>query len=350
MLNLDVLNLRSRKRETYKIQLEYSVLWECALGIAAVTNTSLIKTLEKPLDYWSEIKRSLSTELLEHLDFVERNNTWKAILQLLHRETFSGLSEFTSYIQDLPDHDLKYVCLPFIGLEFEDIRRTAAVGDDIAIEEMKRLTGDNPFFPRYIEFISHSNGNELKRHLIRVMTGWYEAVMQKDLKKLHTILQTDYDTKRKMLKKMTPEELVEWSTGGVTYLPEPSVDTVLLIPQYIYRPWNIEADLEGTKVFYYPVANDSISPNDRYTPNNLLILKHKALGDEVRLRIVKLLYGEDRTLQEITHQLNIGKSTIHHHLKILRAAKLVGISDSKYSLKKKSVELLAKELSLYLNK
>lgn len=347
---MDVLNLTSRKRETYKIQLDYSVLWECALGIAAVTNTPLIKTLEKPLEYWNEIKSTLPAELSENLDFVERNNTWKAILQLLHREKFANISEFTSYILDVPNSDFKYICLPFIGMEFQDIRQKAAAGDEIAIDEMKVLTNDNPFFPRYIEFISQSNADDLKKHLISVMAGWHEAVIQKDIEKLDTILQIDFETKNAMVKKMTPEELVEWATGGVTYLPEPSVNNVLLIPQYIYRPWNIEADIEGTKVFYYPIANESISPYDKYTPNNFLILKHKALGDEVRMRIVKLLYEEDKTLQEITNQLNIGKSTIHHHLKILRAAKLVEISDLKYSLKKKSVELLAKELSLYLNK
>jgi predicted DNA-binding protein YlxM (UPF0122 family) len=347
---LDVLNLTSRKRETYRIMLDYSVLWECALGIAAITNTPLIKTLEKPLDYWNEIKSTLSTELLEHLEFVERNNTWKAILQLLHKEKFSNISQFTSYILAIPDGELKFICLPFIGIEFQEIRKKAAVGDEAGINEMKMLTSDNPFFPQYIEFISHSNVDDLKKHLIGVMTGWYDAVIQKDIENLNTILRTDYETKKEMLNKMTPEELVEWSTGGVTYLPEPSVNNVLLIPQYIYRPWNIEADIEGTKVFYYPIANESISPYDRYTPNNFLVLKHKALGDEVRLRIVKLLYEEDKTLQEITNQLNLGKSTIHHHLKILRAAKLVEISDLKYSLKKKSVESLAKELSLYLNK
>lgn len=347
---MDVLNLTSRKRETYRIQLDYSVLWECALGIAAITNTPLIKTLEKPLVYWNEIKSSFSTELLEHLEFVERNNTWKAILQLLHKEKFSDISEFTSYIMDIPDNDLKFICLPFIGMELQEIRKKAAVGDEVAINEMKMLTSDNPFFPQYIEFISQSNVDDQKKHLIGVMKGWYDAVIQKDIEKLNTILRTDYETKKEMLKKMTPEELVEWSTGGVTYLPEPSVKNVLLIPQFIYRPWNIEADIEGTKVFYYPIANESINPYDRYTPNNFLILKHKALGDEVRLRIVKLLYEGDQTLQEITNQLNIGKSTIHHHLKILRAAKLVEISDLKYSLKKKSVESLAKELNLYLNK
>lgn len=144
---------------------------------------------------------------------------------------------------------------------------------------MKNLTSDNPFFPRYIEFISKSDVRQLKKHLNAVMTGWYETVIKKESENLNTFLQTDYQTKMLMAEKMTPEELVEWSTGGISYLPEPSVDNVLLIPQYIYRPWNIEADIEGTKVFYYPIANESISPDDRYTPDNFLIHKHKALGD-----------------------------------------------------------------------
>ena len=47
--------------------------------------------------------------------------------------------------------------------------------------------------------------------------------------------------------------------------------------------------------------------------------KHKALGDEARLRIVKMLFEKERTLQEITERLQLGKSTVHHHLKLLRA-------------------------------
>ena len=348
-LKLETINLTSRKRETYQIHLEYSVLWECALGIAAITNTPLIKSLEKPLEYWDNIKSSLPKELLEQLDYVERNNTWKALLQLLHTRKFSDISEFTSYIKEIANNELKFISLPFIGSKFQVLRNKAALGEDSAILEMKKLTNDNPFFPQYIEFISKTNGNHLKEHLIDVMIGWYDFVIKNDLEKLTDILRTDYEVKKQMAEKMTPEELVEWSTGGITYVPEPSVDTVLLIPQYVYRPWNIEADIENNKVFYYPIANESISPNDRYTPNNFLILRHKALGDEVRLRIVKLLFENDRTLQDITNQFNIGKSTIHHHLKILRAAKLVEIIDTKYSLKKTALEFLPKELNLFLN-
>lgn len=68
------------------------------------------------------------------------------------------------------------------------------------------------------------------------------------------------------------------------------------------------------------------------------------------MRIVKLLYENDRTLQDITTQLNVGKSTIHHHLKILRSAKLVEIIESKYSLKRNAVAFLYEELNLYLRK
>ncbi|MFJ8064004.1 ArsR/SmtB family transcription factor [Psychrobacillus sp. NPDC096426] len=345
---MDVLNLTSRKRETYQVQLKYSVLWECALGIAAITNKPLIKTLEKPVYYWKEIKESLPVKLLVELDFVENKNTWKALLQLLHQRDFADLREFTKYIQELSMPNFIFICLPFIGNNYQELRRNASLGDQLAMKEMMKITKDNSFFPRYIEFICQANGKRLKEHLINVMTGWYEAVIIKDVE-LHAILQTDYEMKIEMASKMSAEELVEWTTGGITYSPELNVSNVLLIPQYIYRPWNIEADLEDTKVFYFPITNESISPSDRYTPNNLLVLKHKALGDEVRLRMVKLLEERDLSLQDITEQLNIGKSTIHHHLKILRAAKLVEIIDAKYSLKRNSLDVLSKELEFYLN-
>ncbi|GAE26644.1 transcriptional regulator [Halalkalibacter wakoensis JCM 9140] len=345
---MEVLHTTGRKRETYDVQLAFSPLWECALGIAAVTNSRLMNTLEKPAIYWEELKGSLSKNLLNHLEFVEKNNTWKALLQLLHQSDTDNLNDFCSNIEMLQDSTFKFICLPFIGDRFQHLRERAAVGEESAILELKRLTSENPFFPQYIEFISLTDVNELKAHLLEVMTLWYEAVIRPDLELTNQILQTDYESKNQMKEKMSSEELVQWATGGVNYLPEPSVHKVLLIPQYVYRPWNIEADIEDTKVFYYPVANESLSPNDRYMPSNFLVQKHKALGDEIRLRIIKLLAEKDRSLQELTEQLNMGKTTIHHHLKLLRAAKIVEMNEAKYSLKANVIDLLFKELDRYI--
>ncbi|WP_339214053.1 metalloregulator ArsR/SmtB family transcription factor [Ornithinibacillus sp. FSL M8-0202] len=346
---MKILHATSRKRETYEVQLAYSPLWECALGIAAVTNSRLINTLEKPESYWKELRDSLTENLISHLDFVEKNNTWKALLQLLHQHKSNTLDEFCSSVESLQDAKFKFTCLPYIGEKFQQLREKAAVGDEIAILEMKRVTSENTFFPQYIEFISKTDSKKLKAHLIEVMTLWFKEVISSELELTNQILLTDYESKKKMLEKMSPEELVQWATGGIDYLPEPSVYKVLLIPQYVYRPWTIEADIENTKVFYYPIANESLSQNDKYMPNNFLVLKHKALGDETRLRIVKMLSENNHSLQELTEQLDMGKTTIHHHLKILRAAKLVEINEGKYCLKVSVLELLFKELEQYIN-
>lgn len=346
---MEILHATSRKRETYDVQFAYSPLWECVLGIAAVTNSRLIDTLEKPVSYWEELKGTLSTNLLNHLDYVEKNNTWKALLQLLHQKESNDLNEFCSSVNLLQASELKLICLPFIGDKFEHLRGSAALGEESAIIELKKITRENSFFPQYIEFIGKTDADGLKVHLIEVMEGWYESVIKPNLEETNRILQTDYESKNQMKQKMSPEELVQWATGGVNYIPEPSVHRVLLIPQYVYRPWNIEADIEETKVFYYPVANESLSQNDKYMPNNFLVLKHKALGDEVRLRMVKLLSECDCSLQYLTEQLSMRKSTIHHHLKILRAAKIVEMNGMKYSLKVNVLELLCKELDQYIN-
>ncbi|OSX88415.1 ArsR/SmtB family transcription factor [Bacillus mycoides] len=347
---MEVFHVTSRKRETYNVQMKYSILFECALGIAAVTHKRLIDTLEKSQSEWEKIRQSLSVEMREHLQFVEENNTWKALLQLLYEGDFQDLLQFIANIDSLSEEDLKYICLPFLGEAYQAKRRLAASGEVSVIHELKELTHDHQFFSTYIEFVCHADVRELKTHLIAVMTGWYDSVVKKEAEEIVSILQRDYEAKNEMNKKMKPEEFVEWATGGVTYMPEPSVHHVLLIPQITYRPWNIEADIEDTKVFHYPVANESIHPEDPYEPSYFLVHKHKALGDEARLRIVKLLFEQERTLQEITERLQLGKSTVHHHLKLLRSAKLVDIQDGKYVLRKKAVQSLAKELDAFLNR
>lgn len=346
---MEILRTTSLKRETYQVQLKASLLWECALGIAAVTNDRLIDTLDKPKVYWDKMRESLPDALLYELNFVETHNTWKALLQLLHQRDFSDLNSFIEFIENLSEKELKFICLPYVGQKYQEMRRLAVEGDHLALNDLKVLTESNPFFPEYISFISQADPAALKKHLINVIEGWHEQVIESEADRLSTFLNRDVEAKKNMLEKMGSEEFVEWATGGITYKPEPSVHHVLLIPQYIYRPWNIEADIEDTKVFYYPIANESIDPDDHLTPDYFLVHKHKALGDGIRLRIVKLLVERDHTLQEITNILEMGKTTVHHHLKILRSARLVGVHQSKYTLKKNAITTLSKELEYYLN-
>ncbi|MFQ3546290.1 metalloregulator ArsR/SmtB family transcription factor [Halobacillus rhizosphaerae] len=344
---MEVFNSSSRNRETYHIAVQSSLLWETALGIAAITNTALRDTLEKPMNEWEAIRKSMSQGMKQHLDTVQQHNTWKALLELLHQSHLLTLADFTHYIQQLTEEDLKFNCLPFMGKKKTGARMAAARGDLAAVKDLQELTAGHAFLTDYIEYIATADPAWLKKHLIEVMTGWYEQVIAPEADHLEAILSRDHQSKAVAKEKMHPEELVSWATGGIEYTPEPSVSRVLLIPHLTYRPWNVEADLEDTKVFYYPVANESMNPEDPYMPDQFLVQKCKALGDENRLRILKILGEKERTLKELTTLLSMRKSTVHHHVKQLKAARFVKQNGAIYQVASHQLASLGHELQGY---
>jgi len=50
---------------------------------------------------------------------------------------------------------------------------------------------------------------------------------------------------------------------------------------------------------------------------------YKALGDEVRLKILQMLSGQEMCVCEIIDRLDMSQPAVSHHLKILRQAGLV---------------------------
>ncbi|HET7658729.1 MAG TPA: metalloregulator ArsR/SmtB family transcription factor [Bacillales bacterium] len=347
---MKVLNLEGeQRRRTYEVGMVCSPLWECALGIAAVTYPRIHPTLEKPESYWQELRKTLSKPLNEELDFVERHNTWKTLLQLLHEKFFASLEDFLTYIQTIDGVSLRSASLPYLGDSLQNERRKAASGDKGAVKILVQASLGHSFYPDYIPFICEVSIEKLRVHLIKVMKGWFEQQIAPSQQRITEVLERDWQAKLEMKEKLEPEAFVEWATGGVVYPPEPGVWKVLLVPQMIYRPWNITAELEGTKIYYYPVADESLEvEQDPYRPGLAMVQRYKALGDEVRLRIVKLLFEKKRSLQELTAQLDLAKSTVHHHLALLRSSGLVVTEKSHYVLRESLLFAVDAELRDFL--
>ncbi|WP_055668734.1 ArsR/SmtB family transcription factor [Desnuesiella massiliensis] len=347
---MNLLNISSGIKTTYKVTLKYSLLWECALGIAASTYDELHHSLEKPQQYWSDAINKLSSEGKKELECSKKHNTWKTLLQLLHTRDFENLNMFLQYIKDLSEEDLRFYSLPFLGNQNEENRKDASSGDIKARMSLIELCSKHKFFPDYIEFICNVSINILKNHLITLMQAWYEVIIKPDETHFLSMLKKDFKTKSAMMEKLTAEKLVEW-TIGTTYLPEPTITDVLLIPQYIYRPWTVEADDINTKIFYYPISDESLTDDkDTYAPAFTLVQGYKALGDEVRLKIIKFLYEGDKTLQELTEKLDMAKSTVHHHLSLLRSVRIVRTVNSMYQLNKDALFSIESDLKIYLEK
>ena len=84
-------------------------------------------------------------------------------------------------------------------------------------------------------------------------------------------------------------ELIERTTGGIRWLPEVGIRRVILAPTYFSRPYNILLAGPDWRFFAYPVADEALEPDDRLAPPPAVVRLHRALGDDTRLRILKLL-------------------------------------------------------------
>lgn len=347
---MKVLNLEGeQKQRTYEVNLASSPLWECALGIAVVTYPRIHPTLEKPETYWEEVRRTFPQDLNDELDFVEKHNTWKALLQLLHIQSFASLEEFLSSIHSMDEASLRFAALPYLGGALQNERKEASAGVLAAKNKLIEASTGHPFYPEYIPFICEVPIDSLRYHLLHVMEGWFLRQIKPELHRINDILERDLAAKQEMMGKLEAEAFVEWATGGVVYKPEPGIQKVLLVPQTIYRPWNITAEVEGTKVYYYPVADESLDEEpDPFRPNLAMIQRFKALGDETRLRIVKLLYIKERPLQELAEELGLAKTTVHHHLSLLRSSGIVHTEKSLYMLRKSLLFAMDAELKGFL--
>ena len=106
-------------------------------------------------------------------------------------------------------------------------------------------------------------------------------------------------------------------------------------------------------MFVYPVADASLEPLDPLAPPPGVLRLHRALGDDTRLRILRLLRDRDWYLTEIAERLELSKPTIKHHLAQLRAAGLVTLIEegglSYYSLRRDRLKDASADLVRYLS-
>lgn len=335
-------------RTTYQVELSHSPLFEAALGIAAATYDSIHPTLEQPSEYWHQLLADLPPDVQEEVAYAKEHNTWKTLLQLLHIQEFSDPGAFTAFVWQLSNEELRYLALPYLGEALQDARRRTAAGIEADRSLLKQASQDHLFFPAYIDHVATVDPEKLRAHLSIVLQGWYTAHVKPRELEITRMLERDRAQKENWMEKMSPEEVVSMATEG-EYPPEPTVTRVLLVPQAVYRPWTVQADAEQTKIFYYPVAEQHLFAQvDPYRPPQSLVQLLKALGDEHRLRLLKMIAEQEMSLQELTERLQLGKSTVHHHLSMLRAARLVETHGTKYRCHHAALKRLPHLLEPYI--
>lgn len=151
------------------------------------------------------------------------------------------------------------------------------------------------------------------------------------------------------------KEVVEEVTSGIDFEIPLGTTRIVLVPSVLTRPLSLIDGYRGTLVVYYGIADEFID-SDPEAPPSWLVRTYKALSDERRLRILRRLSEGPASLDDLTEMLELTKSTVHHHITLLRGAGLIRVHipeekssrEKNYSLREQTLADATGYLDSYL--
>lgn len=345
------------RRQGLIVQFEAGPAYEFFMSICVFSDSEDASTYEVGKAWFEDIRNKVSPDLLDNIEqfSFHSHEMW---------EHLSALAYFCPPPRDVPTllayletidpvelrlHMLGYYVRQHRHATAPDVIYAAAQGDVEAQKKMMRSSfPDDAGWQKMLRWILSLDAAAAKERLLEIMHGWYDEVFREQEPQILPILARDVEAKRALQATHSPEQLIEICTGW-EYVPEPGIRRVILIPTYLSRPFNGDAESGDTRIFFYPAADASILADASAPPAHLLRLA-KALGDERRLRILKKLSTGSYTLQELADEFGVAKSTLHHHLIQLRSVGLVRMrmSDKRFSLRQDALDQLGDLLSGYL--
>ncbi|MBA2570194.1 MAG: helix-turn-helix transcriptional regulator [Chloroflexi bacterium] len=187
--------------------------------------------------------------------------------------------------------------------------------------------------------------------MVTVLEAWLPSYQQIE-PRVREMLDRDIAGRRQDRESLAQDALLEKTTGGIRWLPEPRVRRIVMAPSYFARPYNYIYQGSDWRLFAYPVADTAIGPTDAGVPPQAVVRLYRALGDVTRMRTLKLLADRDYYLTELAQHLELSKPTMKHHLALLRAAGLVTVTEegslTYYSLRRERLEEAGVELRRFI--
>lgn len=230
----------------------------------------------------------------------------------------------------------------------------AADGDSDALEELFGDHYDEEKSEALMRFFAIPD-EELSRRLSTTLNRFYNEVFQRLGIDFEGAIARAAAARRAGASRDDAKTIVEEATKGLDYDIPMGVARVVLVPSVVTRPLSVLDQHRDALVVYYGMADEFID-SDPEAPPSWLVNTYKALSDERRLRILRRLSEGDTTLDDLTEMLELSKSTVHHHLSILRAAGLIRIkipqekkhNQRVYSLRDKTLDDATGYLDSYL--
>lgn len=342
---------------TPTVTVEVSPTYELLLSIVTVTDPAG-DTYEIGPEWIARMRARAGDELLARIYAAAQHDveTYLHLIGLAYDTPAPrDIPAFLARLRDADPAEIKLHLVTYYARETRrctpaDVIRLAVSGDaDAKRDFLQTCRPESEPWTDYLRAILDVDGEQLRTELLDVLTEWADHVWEPESATILPVLERDAEAKRELLRERSLEEFVEAATNGVEWVARPGVDRVVMVPSFVNRPLVSFSEIGEVQVIVFPVADESVAA-DSDTPPQRLVRLSKALGDEKRLRILRTLADGEKSLVELAEQFGLAKTTMHHHMIVLRSAGLVSVpvGRKRYRLRHEAVPDVGALLSGYL--
>jgi len=337
---------------------EVSPAYELLQSMAVVFESVDTETYDVGPDWIADIRDRAGETLLERVRSAAMGepDTMRNLLGIAYDTPAPrDVPAFVAHLRETDPDELK---LHLVGFYARETRRAtppsvirAAVGGDVEAktEFLRTAAPEWEEWTAYLRSVLETDGTSLRDELADVIEAWSERVWKSEILTILPILERDAEAKRELQRTLPIDRFVTTATNGVEFAPRPGIDRIVMVPSFVQRPLVSYVEFGSVLILVYPVADESVTAETDAPPLRLVRLS-KALGDEKRLRILRALAEGPKTLMELAEAFGVAKTTMHHHMLVLRSAGLVsvGVGQKRYRLRHETVPDVGALLSGYL--
>lgn len=313
-------------------------------------------SFELGAEWFSEIADATPGDLREEIEFLGGVgcHMWLGLMGLIVSAPYPhDIESVLGWLEDVDAIEMRRGLLSYkCGLQgTTEVIDRAAAGDADALEQL--LENKPEAAPHYREVFGMEMG-ELRDRVVHALRRFHDEVYHRYAEEFGEASSRAAAARRALVRGADPEQVIEEVTNGLDYRIPPGVTRLVLLPSVVLRPWALIDRHRNALLVAYPVADEFLDA-DPDAPPSWVVKLHKALGDERRLRILRRLSDGGAGLEDLADMLGLSKSTVHHHVGLLRAAGLVRVhvdpeakSKSHYTLRPTVLPDAQRTLDAYL--
>ena len=309
--------------------------------ITADLSMSLCNVVHKPAhgslqdgDAWRRRAMGLGDGFLDGIDHYAKE-VWINLLGLpFDRPEARTAAGFLETIRSMEAAELVRYLVGYYRRVFRretppDVMDAAIAGDRAAKREFRRTSFTDEGWGDCLRHLLAAEPEKIQAELAGLLGRWHREIYEPIEGAVETALRGSLQVFRAAADGMSLERTVELAAPGVTFIPEVGQTSVVLVPSIALRPLWAVTDHRAANVFAFPApSRDGEAPS----PPSRLVALGKAIGDETRLRILRELATQPATPPDLADRMRIPRTTLLHHLRILRSAELISVkvNDANY--------------------